>query len=171
MHKHPMRTHADDGKIYKTTSDVAACSPKFGMAVAWPLPVAHVVEHCQEVGATPGMPMSTLFILSARSKDRELKSTKTVRIPGPVGDDDAGATGSRSSTQSGHGSNVSCQSDPLLGGCHPRRGCYKTHELRFVAGLAATSPGGLWLEQQRHCPERSSRTLSCSWRTRSVPGK
>jgi hypothetical protein len=48
VHKHSMRTHADDGKIYKIVSDVVACCPKFGMAVAWPLPVAHIVEHCQE---------------------------------------------------------------------------------------------------------------------------
>jgi hypothetical protein len=48
-----MRTHADDGKIYKIVSDVVACCLKFGMAVAWPLLVAHIVERCQEVGANP----------------------------------------------------------------------------------------------------------------------
>jgi hypothetical protein len=53
--KQSLSTHADGGKIFKITSDVAVCCPKFGMTVAWPLPVAHIVEHCQEVGATPGM--------------------------------------------------------------------------------------------------------------------
>jgi hypothetical protein len=60
VHKQSMRTHADDGKIFKTTSDIAVCCPKFGMALACPLPIAHIEDHCQEaVGATPGMPMST----------------------------------------------------------------------------------------------------------------
>jgi hypothetical protein len=93
VHKQPMRTHADGGNISKITSDIAVCCPKFGLAVAWPLSVAHIVEHCQEVGATPGMPMSTPFILSASSKDLELKGITTVRIPGTIGDDDAGTTG------------------------------------------------------------------------------
>jgi hypothetical protein len=56
--KQSMRTHTDGGKIFKTTSDVAVCCPKFGIALACPLPIAHIEEHCQEVGATPGMPMS-----------------------------------------------------------------------------------------------------------------
>jgi hypothetical protein len=72
VHKQSMRTHADGGKILKTTSDVAVCCPKFGMALACPLPIAHIEEHCQEAGATPGMPMSTPFILSSSSKDLEL---------------------------------------------------------------------------------------------------
>ena len=44
VHKHrqSLRTHADGGKIFKITSDVAVCCPKFGLAVAWPLPVAHI---------------------------------------------------------------------------------------------------------------------------------
>ena len=84
------------------------CCPKFGLALAWPLPVAHIVEHCQEVGATPGMPMSTPFILSARSKDLELKGITTARIPGHIVDDDAGATGFKSSsTGSDHMSETS----------------------------------------------------------------
>jgi hypothetical protein len=48
VHKHSMRAHADDGKIFKTTSDIAVCCPKFGMALACPLPVAHIEDHCQE---------------------------------------------------------------------------------------------------------------------------
>jgi hypothetical protein len=36
VHKLPMKAHPDGGKIYKITSDVAACCPKFGMALAWP---------------------------------------------------------------------------------------------------------------------------------------
>jgi hypothetical protein len=85
-----MRTHADDGKIFKITSDIAVCCPKFGMALACPLPIAHIEDHCQVVGATPGrMPMSTPFILSARSKDLGLKGISTVRIPDCIVDDDS----------------------------------------------------------------------------------
>jgi hypothetical protein len=46
--------------------------------------------------------MSTPFILSARSKDLELKGITTARIPGPIVDGDAGAAGVKSSTESGH---------------------------------------------------------------------
>ena len=59
VHKLSLKTHPDDGKIYLIKSDVVACSPKFGMALALPSPAAHIWEHCQEVGATPGMPMNT----------------------------------------------------------------------------------------------------------------
>jgi hypothetical protein len=45
VHKHSMRTHADGGKIFKTTSDIAVCCPKFGMALACPLPIAHIEDH------------------------------------------------------------------------------------------------------------------------------
>jgi hypothetical protein len=55
----------------------------------------------------PVMPMSTPFILSAHSKDRELKSAKTVRIPDYIAEDDAGATGGKSSTESDHESEFS----------------------------------------------------------------
>ena len=48
VHKQSMRAHAGGGKIFKITSDIAVCCPKFGLALAWPLPVAHIVEHCQE---------------------------------------------------------------------------------------------------------------------------
>jgi hypothetical protein len=65
-----MRTHADGGKIFKTTSGAVACSTQFGMAVACPMSVAHIKEHCKEVGATPGTPMKTPFILSASSRDQ-----------------------------------------------------------------------------------------------------
>jgi hypothetical protein len=40
--RHSMRAHADGGKIFKTTSGIAVCCPKFGMALACPLPVAHI---------------------------------------------------------------------------------------------------------------------------------
>jgi hypothetical protein len=53
VHKQSMRTHADDGKIFKTTSDVVACSTKFGMALACPLAVAHIKEHCKKVAGVP----------------------------------------------------------------------------------------------------------------------
>ena len=95
MHKLSLKTHPDDDKIFKIKSDVVACCPKFGMALAWPLPAAHILEHCQEVGATPGMPMKTPFILSSHSKDRELKSIKTIGIPEYKDENDAGSdTGS-----------------------------------------------------------------------------
>jgi hypothetical protein len=39
-YRQSMRTHADDGKIFEITSDMlAVCCPKFGLAVAWPLPI------------------------------------------------------------------------------------------------------------------------------------
>jgi hypothetical protein len=65
-----MRTHAGGGKIFKTTSGVVACSIQFGMAVACPLAVAHIKEHCKEVGATPGTPMQTPFVLTERLVSR-----------------------------------------------------------------------------------------------------
>jgi hypothetical protein len=159
-----MRTHADGGKIFKTTSDIVVCCPKFGMALACPLPVAHIEGHCQEVGAAPGMPMSTPFILSARSKDLELKGIKTVRIPEYNVEDDAGATGSRASTQSGHGSEVSSRASSPSGdgaglkespyggksagdkasvglGMAPPAG-YKTSHIDFGGGSAASGPEG-----------------------------
>jgi hypothetical protein len=49
-----MRTHATGGKIFKITSDVVAFSTQFGMALACPIAVAHMEEHCKKVGATPG---------------------------------------------------------------------------------------------------------------------
>ena len=104
VHKLSMKTHPDGGKIYKITLDVVACCPKLEMALAWPLPVAHILEHCQEVGATPGMPMSTPFILSSHSKDRELRSVKTIGIPEYIDEDDAGSATGSASTQSDHGS-------------------------------------------------------------------
>ena len=82
VHKQSMRAHTGDGMIFLNTSDIAVCSPTFGMTLACPLPIAHIEDHCQEVGATPGMPMSTPFILSSSSKDLELKGISTVRIPG-----------------------------------------------------------------------------------------
>jgi hypothetical protein len=41
-----MRTHADDGKIFLITSDIVVCSPEFGMALACPLPIAHIGGEC-----------------------------------------------------------------------------------------------------------------------------
>jgi hypothetical protein len=43
VHKHSMRTHAGDGEVYKTTSGIAACCPKFGVALACPLPVDAII--------------------------------------------------------------------------------------------------------------------------------
>jgi hypothetical protein len=99
-----MRTHADDGKIFKITSDIVVCCPKFGMALACPLPIAHmhIEEHCQGIGATPGMPMSTPFILSSSSKDLELKGISTVRIPDYEGGDDSDSGTGSAITKSDH---------------------------------------------------------------------
>ena len=95
VHKLSLKTHPDDGKIYLIKSDVVACSPKFGMALALPLPAAHILEHCQEVGATPGMPMRTPFVLSSHSKDQELRTIKTIGILEYMDENDAGSdTGS-----------------------------------------------------------------------------
>jgi hypothetical protein len=77
----------------------------------------YIEDHCQGVGATPGMPMSTPFILSARSKDWELKGISTVRIPdyNNVENDAGSATGSRASTESGHGSGHSSRASSPSG--------------------------------------------------------
>ena len=34
VHQQSMSTHAGDGKIFKITSDIVVCCPKFGMALA-----------------------------------------------------------------------------------------------------------------------------------------
>jgi hypothetical protein len=44
------------------------------MALAYPLNEAHVVKHCERVGATAGMMMGLPFDLLPTSKDTELRS-------------------------------------------------------------------------------------------------
>ena len=142
VHKLSLKTHPDDGKIYLIKSDVVACSPKFGMALALPLPAAHIGEHCQEVGATPGMPMNTPFILSANSKDVELKSVKTIGIPEyEVVDDSDSATGS-ASTQSDHGSGDSRAPSPPFVFGDAARAKAKGAGGKVPAGLGMAPPSG-----------------------------
>ena len=116
VHKLSLKTHPDDGKIYQIKSDVVACHPQFGMALALPLAVAHIGEHCQEVGATSGMPMNTPFILSAHSKDLELKSIKTIGIPEYMDENDAGSATGSASTESDQGSDSRAPSPEFVFG-------------------------------------------------------
>jgi hypothetical protein len=102
-----MRTHADDGKISKITSDIAVCCPKYGMALACPLPIAHIELRNTAKRLVPpwalGMyaDVSTPFILSSSSKDLELKGISTVRIPDYEGEDDTGSATGSAITESG----------------------------------------------------------------------
>ena len=73
-------THATGGNIFKITSGVVACSTRFGMALACPLAVVHIGEHCKEVGATPGTPVMPPFVLSASSQDQELREISAMRM-------------------------------------------------------------------------------------------
>jgi hypothetical protein len=110
-----MRTHANGGRIYKTTSNVVACSTQFGMALACPMAVAHIKEHCKEVGATPETPMKSAFILSASSRDQVLKGISTMRIPEyEVGSSSGSATGEHD-TESEEGDRPSGRLSPPSG--------------------------------------------------------
>jgi hypothetical protein len=86
------------------------------------------------------MSMSTPFILSARSKDLVLKGITTVRIPGCIADDDAGAAGSKTSTQSGHESETSSRAPSPSGG--DTRDGGKSAGDKASAGLSMAPPGG-----------------------------
>jgi hypothetical protein len=141
VHKLSLKTHPDDDKIYKIKSDVVACCPKFGMALALPLAVAHIWEHCQEVGATPGMPMSTPFILSAHSEDLELKSIKTIGIPEYEDEDDANSDTGSAITQSDQGSGSWAPSPEFVFGDEARaKG--KGAGGKVSAGLGMAPPSG-----------------------------
>jgi hypothetical protein len=70
-------------KIFKITSDAAvvACSTQYGVALACLIAVAHIEGHCKKVGATPGKPMKSAFVLSASSREHQvLKGISTMRV-------------------------------------------------------------------------------------------
>jgi hypothetical protein len=70
--KHPGAL--EEGRVFVCKTDVVVCSRVYGMAVAYSLNEAHVVEHCERVGATAGMRTSLPFDLMPTSKDAELRS-------------------------------------------------------------------------------------------------
>jgi hypothetical protein len=63
---------------------VVVCSRLYGMALAYSLNEAHVGDHCERVGAQPGMRMALPFKLLPSSKDKELRSIVPRPFP-PVG--------------------------------------------------------------------------------------
>jgi hypothetical protein len=138
-----MRTHADGGKIFKTTSGTSLfVVPSYGMALACPSPIAHIEDHCQEVGTTPGMPMSTPFILRSSSRDLELKRISTARIPDYAGNNDSGSTaGVDSSTESGHGGKGSVRSTSPSGDGTARRDGDENAGDEAPRGLGGASAG------------------------------
>jgi hypothetical protein len=61
---------------------VVVCSRLYGMALAYSLNEAHVVDHCEGVGVQPGMRTALPFALLPSSKDKELRSI----VPRPFPD-------------------------------------------------------------------------------------
>jgi hypothetical protein len=59
--------------VFVCKTDVVVCSRVYGVALAYPLNEAHVVKHCERVGATAGMRMDLPFSLLPTSKDTELR--------------------------------------------------------------------------------------------------
>ena len=111
------------------------------MALACPLPIVHIEDHCQEVGATPGMPMSTPFILSSSSKDLELKGISAVRIPDYGGEGDTGSVTGSAITGSDHGGEGSTRSSSPSGN-GTRDGRDKNAGDKAPGGLGVASAGG-----------------------------
>jgi hypothetical protein len=71
----------DEGRLFACKSDVTVCSRIYGLALAYSLNEAHVVTHCERVGATAGMRMNLPFNLLLTSKDAELRSAVPRAIP------------------------------------------------------------------------------------------
>ena len=59
-----------DGRIFDCETDVVVCSRVYGMGLAYSLNEAHVGDHCERVGAQPGMGMMLPFKLMPSSKDK-----------------------------------------------------------------------------------------------------
>jgi hypothetical protein len=77
VHKFTSRDHPGalkEGRIFDCETDVVVCSRVHGMGLAYSLDEAHVRDHCERVGANPGMKMELPFNLLPTSQDKELLS-------------------------------------------------------------------------------------------------
>jgi hypothetical protein len=77
VHRHTFKNHPDaleEGRIFDCKTDVVVCSRVYGMGLAYSLNEAHVGNHCERVGAKPGMKMALPFNLLPSSKDKDLRS-------------------------------------------------------------------------------------------------
>jgi hypothetical protein len=84
VHKNTLKNHPgalEEGRIFVCKSDVVVCSGLYGMALAYSLNEAHVVDHCERVGAQPGMGMALPLTLVPSSKDKELRSIVPRQFP------------------------------------------------------------------------------------------
>ena len=73
-------------RIFECETDVVVCSRVYGMGLAYSLNEAHVGDHCERVGAKPGMKMMLPFNLLPTSKDKDLLSIVPRTFP-DVGSD------------------------------------------------------------------------------------
>jgi hypothetical protein len=77
VHKYTFKNHPGalkEGRIFDCETDVVVCSRVHGMGLAYSLDEAHVRDHCERVGANPGMEMRLPFNLLSTSKDKDLLS-------------------------------------------------------------------------------------------------
>jgi hypothetical protein len=77
VHKFAFRNHPGapkEGRVFDCETDVVVCSRVHGMGLAYSLDEAHVRDHCERVGANPGMKMELPFNLLPTSKDKDLLS-------------------------------------------------------------------------------------------------
>ena len=84
MHRHIFKNHPDaleEGRVFDCKTDVVVCSRVYGMGLAYSLNEAHVGNHCERVGAKPGMKVLLPFRLLPTSKDAELRSIVPRAIP------------------------------------------------------------------------------------------
>jgi hypothetical protein len=71
--------------MFDCKTDVVVCSRVHGMGLAYSLDEAHVRDHCERVGANPGMKMGLPFNLLTTSKDQDLLSIAPRAFPELVG--------------------------------------------------------------------------------------
>jgi hypothetical protein len=84
VHKLTFQNHPGalkEGRIFDCETDVIACSRVHEMGLAYSLEDAHVKDHCERVGANPGMKMKLPFNLGPTSKDQDLLSIVPRAIP------------------------------------------------------------------------------------------
>ena len=79
VHKFTSKNHPGalkEGRIFECETDVVVCSRVYGMGLAYSLNEAHVGNHCERVGAQPGMYEDdvTAQTLANVHKDKELRS-------------------------------------------------------------------------------------------------
>jgi hypothetical protein len=84
VHKLTFQNHPGalkEGMIFDCETDVLVCSRVHGMGLAYSLQDAHVKDHCERVGANPGMEMKLPFNLGPTPKDQDLLSIVPMVIP------------------------------------------------------------------------------------------